>query len=508
MSRRDFLKLLGTASLFAPFSRLVHSVDNQKLTWNNSAKPNIIILLFDTFSARHMSLYGYERVTTPNIDKFAEKSTVFHHNYAPSSFTQPSTASILTGVYPWSHRSLTFFSPLLKKFETENIFTGLNSSHQTIAYTHNINAANILEQFKEDIDLLKPIRDLVVYDGNKYQYPFAEDAILGLYAARRWLEANFAPSYSLFLNPIFRLQHENSRVKINNTFINQYPLGISEKDGYLFKLEDAMDWIGQISTSNSQPFFGYFHLLPPHEEYKPRVEFLDMFANDGYSPIEKPEHHFTANVSAEQQKINRQLYDEYIALVDAEFGRLVKLLEDLGVLENTYLILTSDHGQMMERGIHGHLSPVLYEPVIHIPLLIHSPGQETGKNIYSLTSNIDIVPTLLDLMGQNQLADGEGLLLPGFGGIEDQDRVIFSMCTQQSAKLRPLTTVTYSVIQWPYKLIRYSGYQGYNNIDEMYNLENDPNELNNLVGKKHTIANKLKTELLKKKTSAEKNLFD
>jgi arylsulfatase A-like enzyme len=504
VTRRDILKLIGTAGLFAPMSKIFKLADNHGMETTSPQTPNIIILLFDTLSAVHMGLYGYGRNTTPNIDRFAKTSTVFHRNYSSSNFTQPSTASLLTGVYPWSHRSLNFFTPLLNSFKKNNIFTELASSHKSITYTHNIHTANILEQFKADIDLLKPINDLVIYDGNKYQSPFKNDKLLGAYAARRWIETYYAPSYSLFLNPIFTIEQAAITSTINNKFKSLYPLGLGDRDGYLFKLEDAIDWIGQITAQTTQPYFGYFHLLPPHEVYRPRVDFLGMFTNDNFNLHEKPEHHFSENITQEQQKINCQLYDEYIALVDAEFGRLVQQMEQQGTLENSYLILTSDHGQLLERGIHGHSNPALYESVIQTPLIIHSPGQTEGLNIYSLTSIIDIVPTILDLMNQNHLNISEGVSLPTLGGIEDKDRIIFSMYTQQNAKLKPLTNVTYSAIQWPYKLINYRGYLDYDDVVELYNLEIDPDELDNIAKEKNTVVDFLKDELLKRQAVAEK----
>src|SRR5919197_4136356 len=67
--------------------------------------PNIIILVFDSLSARHMSLYGYPRDTTPHLSQFAEHATVYHRHYSTGNFTSPGTASLLTGLYPWTHRA-------------------------------------------------------------------------------------------------------------------------------------------------------------------------------------------------------------------------------------------------------------------------------------------------------------------------------------------------------------------------------------------------------------------
>jgi len=503
ITRRDFLKLLGTAGLLAPLSRFFPITTQSSLGKDNSDKPNFIILLFDTLSARHMSLYGYGRNTTPNIDKIARSSTVFHRHYSSSNFTQPSTASLLTGVYPWTHRSLDFFTPLLESFETNNIFSSLTSSHQSITYTHNIHTANILEQLKTNIDLLKPIGDLAVYNTNKYQDPFKNDKLIGPYASRRWIETFYAPSYSLLLNPIFTFENILATSIIKNRYKSRYPIGTIDRDGYLFNLEDAIDWIGQYTASAAQSFFGYFHLLPPHEAYRPRAEFLGMFANDNFELIEKTEHHFTEGISHKELSVSCQLYDEYIALVDAEFGRLVELLEKQGALDNTYLILTSDHGQLFERGIHGHTSPTLYESGIHIPLIIHSPKQTKSIDVFSLTNIVDLVPTILAVTNQKPIRDCEGEILPVLGGKENNDRIIFSMYSRQNARLKPLMKVTYSAIKWPYKLVTYRGYVGYDNVDELFNLDEDPDELNNLAASHSPIVADLKEALDKSQAAAE-----
>lgn len=504
VSRRDALKFFGTLGIFSAASKLLRPITHASQSQNIS-KPNFIVIVFDTLSARHMSLYGYERKTTPNIEKFAKTSTVFHRNYASSNFTQSSTASLFTGVYPWSHRSLDFFSLPLDAYIKANIFNKLPSSHKALAYTHNIHVLNLLEQYKADIDMLKPIEDLVVYNANKFPNSFKNDNLMGFYATKRWRESFYAPSYSLFMQPTFTFAQTISSMNVNKKYKSEYPLGLGDRDGYLFKLEDAMDWIGQVAESTSEPFLGYFHLLPPHEVYRPRAEFLGMFAKDNFKLPNKPEHFFTENISKEKLDAFCDQYDEYIAMVDAEFGRLVQQLESQGILENTYLILTSDHGQLIERGIHGHSGPTLYESVIHTPLVIHAPGQTEGKNVHSLTSIVDLAPTLLHLSNQQPLDGYEGSVLPTLGGKEDEKRIIFSMHARQNAKMKPLTRVTLSAIQGQYKLIYYKGYPEYEDVEELYDLENDTEELSNIAKEKPLIAAMLKEELAKQQAKVEKN---
>jgi arylsulfatase A-like enzyme len=504
VSRREAFRALSSLSAAALAARFFPSLQSIQPHSAETTQPNFIIVVFDALSAAHMSLYGYGRKTTPHIESFAKTATTFHHNYSPSNFTYPSTASLLTGVHPWSHRALDFFEFLLPAYERKNLFSLISSTHQSLAYTHSIHVRNILEQFRSDIRLLKPIEELVLFRANPLEFRSKNDTVLAEYAVKRWLEDYFSPSYSLFLSPLFTtLSTVLIPSEIDRDYQKQYPVGLSELEGYFFRVEDAVDWIIKATREAQAPFLGYFHLLPPHETYHPRAEFYNMFAGDGFRLPSKPKHFFSQGWTEQDLQNYCRLYDEYVAHADAEFGRLVDDLEKQGTLQNSYLILTSDHGQLFERGIHAHDTPVLYEPVIHIPLLIHAPGQTEGTDVFSPTSLVDLVPTILQLGGQKQTFEFEGQLLPSFGGVEDSGRVLFSSHTRRSAKMTPLATVTLAAIQWPYKLIEYRGYQGLDNFVELFDLENDPDELRNLASEKPAIVATLREALRQNQTRAE-----
>lgn len=97
ITRRDFLKLAG----LLPLSIALPSVSQSTET----DKQNVIIFVFDALSAHNISLYGYPRKTMPNLVRLAEKAVVYHNHHAGGNFTTPGTASLLTGVLPWSHRA-------------------------------------------------------------------------------------------------------------------------------------------------------------------------------------------------------------------------------------------------------------------------------------------------------------------------------------------------------------------------------------------------------------------
>ena len=106
MGRREFLKsVLALSVVSLVDSKPCHCIDSGSLTGMRAA-PNVLILLFDALSAKHISTYGYPRETMPNLTRFAQQATVYHAHYSGGNFTTPGTASLLTGTYPWSHRAL------------------------------------------------------------------------------------------------------------------------------------------------------------------------------------------------------------------------------------------------------------------------------------------------------------------------------------------------------------------------------------------------------------------
>jgi arylsulfatase A-like enzyme len=174
-------------------------------------------------------------------------------------------------------------------------------------------------------------------------------------------------------------------------------------------------------------------------------------------------------------------------------------LAELGLMENSYIIFTSDHGESLERGEWGHVNRLLYEPLIHIPLLIHKPGQTRREDIYTATSATDLLPTLCQITGQEIPEWVEGEVLPGFRSEPTAPgRTIFSVEAKENSKFGPLTTATIAMIQWPYKLIHFLGYEQLPHHFELYNLEQDPEELEDLYTAGSGISAELESVLLEK----------
>jgi arylsulfatase A-like enzyme len=255
------------------------------------------------------------------------------------------------------------------------------------------------------------------------------------------------------------------------------------------------------------PSLAYLHDWAPHAPYRPSKEFDRQFA-DGWRPKVKPDHVLGDHSLPQHMNGRRQNYDEYVANVDHEFGRLLDFLEAKGILDNSYVLVTADHGEFFERGVEGHSTPLLYEAVVRVPLLISAPGQKTRRDINDPTSSTDVLPTLAHLSGAAVPAWSEGQILPGFGGAEGLQQSVYMMDAKYNPAYVPLRQATFALRKGSYKLIYYKGFPAYNNQDkfELYDIGNDPEELNDLYPQHLSFAKDLRAELLAK-VAAENAMF-
>jgi arylsulfatase A-like enzyme len=492
-SRREFLKL---ASLAAASGLSSHIIRSRLPATLDDSRPNIILLLFDTLSALHLQIHGYQRKTTPNLAHFAERATVYHSHYSPGNFTTSGTASLVTGVYPWKHRGTHIRGTVLDRYATRNLFKLFSDSQYTcFAFSHNMLVNILLSQFADRIDHLPMPTEVAIADRNITDYLLAKDYRAAIQSEESFLKSPGGDSNSLFFSLITWLIRAITTKKINQSLVEKFPRGVPQNHDIFYLLEDTFDWLLPQLKSLQNPYLAYLHLMPPHAPYNTRVEFIDTFKDD-WTPIEKPEHVFTKNEPFFYLNILRGMYDEYLSYVDAEFGRFYEMLSQSNMLENTWLIVTSDHGEMFERGISYHNTETLYESIIRIPLLISQPGQVSRQDIYETTSAIDVLPTLLHLIGEKPPGWSDGHILPPFQDFHPGE--IFAVDAKSSPRFGPLSVATLAMIRDQYKLIKYRGYSGVDDFYELYDLEKDPEELADLTNQKSTLAADL-IEMLERK---------
>jgi arylsulfatase A-like enzyme len=446
-----------------------------------------------------MSVYGYQRATTPNLARFAERANVYHRHYSTANFTTPGTASILTGTYPWAHRAIHLQGTVDEAHAPRNIFNSFSAlGYHQLAYSHNLLVMSLLAQFEESLDQFIPTRELCLYDAQLADRFFPEDYTTGFLAEWHALRGNAKSPGTLFISFLHRLLRFAHKRKYSGEYDSRFPRGLPELHNLAFVLEDAVDWLQTQVSVLPQPYFAYVHLLPPHEPYRTRAEFVDRF-KDGWQPDTKPPHPLTPKVPPGQLNHERRLYDEYLAYADSEFGRLIDFMEKNGTLENTCVVFTSDHGQSFERGLHGHVTPLLYDPLIHIPLLVKKPRQQKRADFFNVTSSVDLLPTLVKAAGGDLPAWSEGEFLPGFDlAPPAADRSIFALEAKSNPKFSPLDKATWMMIKGDYKIIQYSGFPRLEEKIEVYDLKTDADELVNLAEEDRGVVPDLKRELFDK----------
>jgi arylsulfatase A-like enzyme len=492
ISRREFLKLISLSPIFT--LGLSGSDRSSVYQIGGSDSPNVLILVFDALSALHVSLYGYTRETMPNLARFAEKATVYHSHYSAGSFTTPGTASLLTGTYPWTHRALNLKGIVKKQLAANNIFKLFgNKGYHRLGFSHNLFVNILLHQLKDDLDEF-PLPDEVAIMENW----FSDDLFFGDYRIAILSEETFYRPVGelptgLFSKLFFQFLETAPKRELRAKYKDIYPLGLIGHHGLVYKFEDTIDWVIQNIRDIPQPFLAYYHFWPPHNPYRPRYDFIDIF-KDGWEPIDKPDHFFSDKITQKGLNNKRQLYDEYIAYADSEFGRLLDFFELEGIMENSWVIFTSDHGEMFERGIWKHFTEVSFDPLIRVPLLISQPGQENRQDIHNPTSCVDILPTLLHITGQEIPEWCEGDILPPYQNNEDM-RSVFFLDSKQSQKNKPINKGTMSLIKQQYKLSYYFGYSGFDQEFELYDIVNDPQEMNNIFKTNKPIASLMRDEI-------------
>ena len=508
LSRRDVLKLslatLGGAALTTLAPSMV------RMARGASDRPNVLMLVFDTLSAPHMSLQGYGRATTPHLEEFAQTATVYHNHYSAGSFTTPGTASILTGLEPWHHRALSPSAMVKRSLASNNIFNIARNDYFRVGFTQNLMAEVFLRQFSSDLDLHLPTQSFAYNNplllgqmdpSDPLTYLAFDDFLVGGFK----FDTPYPGSVTLgLLDQILQrgvgvhdeLKHNARKdTAFNGYFYYQNRIVF---DGIFRTLQILHD-------EDRTPYLGYFHLWSPHEPYSPTREFAGLFEGDNLKPSAKPDHPFASTPLFKPKELiqYQRVYDQYITNVDAEFGRLMSSMSDSGMLDNTYVIVLSDHGQLFERGVHGHASRLLYDGVIRVPLLIRSPGQTRRVDVHEATSNVDLVPTLASIMGNDSPVQTDGRILPGLGGASDTDRSLFAMLANESSAFGQLKTGTFVLVKGGRKLLYFSGYEGYEDRLELYDLESDPNELRDLSADDPTTTKRMLDELLQARLSAD-----
>lgn len=339
--------------------------------------PNVLVVLVDALRADRLSCYGHERETSPAIDALARESVRYTAAIAPASWTTPSVASLMTGLAPRAHG---------------------------------------------------------VVSRERARLPDACETLAESYA-----EAGYATA-AFVTNPIV-----DRRANFDQGFRTFELLPHFKADAAIGAF---LEWLDALPPEPRAPFFAYLHLLDPHAPYSAPPPFGGRF-DPGYAGELTPEfwdemrlswqmtrergeeekRKFAAEKMAtfkrEREHCSRE-YDAEVAFMDDAVGRLVARLRADGLLDDTVVVLTADHGEaFFEHGFHGH-GKDLHEETVRIPLLVRRPGASgAGTVVGAPVSLVDVGATLAKITSVRPSPRSEGRsILP-----EDAppaDRVVYS----------------------------------------------------------------------------------
>jgi arylsulfatase A-like enzyme len=494
ISRRDVLKAIPALA-----AGTYLALGKRRIAQTN--RPNIIVIVFDAMSASNLSLYGYPRETTPSLKQFAERCHVYHAHSSAGNFTTTGTASMLTGLYPWTHRAFHYGGMIARSLAGNTIFSLADAGYYTTAFCQNPWADRLVAQAPGGVDRFLPLTSFSLRGDSLLMQRLAGDRALSSIASDEFLFdlSGGDTMASPLLGYLYRTTHQT--IEAARDHDPRYPRGLPEIDGYaLYANQEVYRGVlAQLLELNELPgpHLSYFHLYSPHQPYKPDRRHLQLFT-DELTFAAKPTHPFNTERGYNEKDLSdrRLRYDQQVAHVDTEFGNLIAGLDAAGVLENSYVVVTADHGEMFERGFFGHGERMLYEPVVHIPLLIHTPGQTERRDVHSPTSNVDLAPTLFALSGVTPSIEFDGKLLPGLGGAENHDRAVFSMEASQNSSFAPVTKAVISMRRGGYKIIGYPGYEDMNGRFELYHLAEDPQELQDISTDDPAMLKSMREELL------------
>jgi arylsulfatase A-like enzyme len=426
MRRRRSLPLASTLLL----SLLLGTCDRGKPEhWN------VLFLVVDTLRADRLSLYGYPRPTSPNLDAFAREAVVFDNARSPAACTFPSTNSLLTSREP------SVF--LLQPGGTMAIPATVRSLPEILRAhgysTAAVSASPIARATPSEINTVGGF-------GRGFQ-SFDEECL---------------DEHANCLN--------GKAAKLLQTLPQPWLL-------YLHYMEPHAPY----RTPPDAP--RRFTRAP----WEPKPDGIHPWAWKGENwPLlqklyeDDPEHDFNSQDLARL----RDLYDEEIAYLDAELARLLALLRERRLLDHTLIVLAADHGEeQYEHGGYGHCRSLAWETLLRTPLLLRIPGVAPGARRKELVDNLDVVPTLLDYLGLPAAGPLDGTSLrPAI----EQDRPVHRVAFGNQGDTR---TVTDGAWKLSFDLI--------SDTARLFDLAADPGETADLAAKRPEEARRLEAVLLR-----------
>ncbi|MFH1281827.1 MAG: sulfatase [Candidatus Omnitrophota bacterium] len=440
-SRQVIFFCLGISFFLIFCGGLKAQEQNKKMLPGAYAGYNVLFVSFDALQAAHVGHLGYFRNTTPTIDAFAKSGFSFKNAISQSSWTVPASMTWFTSLYPSEHKCINKYSEYTEK---EKILTNLKKLSPEV-----VTLAEVLKKNG--------------YTTAGFNGDAGVGGILG-----------FGQGF--------------------DTYVDGPRFG-----GMDLSIPKALAW---LKKNSKKKFFMFLHGYDCHGQYDPPDGFTKRYVDLNYRGLlaggkaeqekfreEGLERGFI-NLSDEDVKFWRALYDEKINDVDERFRQFIQEFKELGLLDKTIIILVSDHGTELyehKRFDHGFS---LYEELLRTPLVFWLPNSAAGKLIADQVRGIDIMPTILDLLGVKTA-----------GKIKTQMRgeSLLPLLRGEHLNLPAYSETDYRLLTHKRSLRTNAGWKFIYTMEdgrkELYNLNQDPGEIINLLEKEPRVAYEMEQKL-------------
>ncbi len=340
-------------------------------------RPNVLFVVLDTVRKDHLSVYGYDRPTSPTLESLAEEARVYEEAVTQAPWTLPSHASMFTGRYPSEHGA-TQEDPYLEGATT--LAESLSAAgYATCCYSSNA--------------WITPYTRLTEgFDARDNFFKVMPGDVLSGPLARAWKA----------LNDSDRLRGvADSLVAIGAAIHSRLASGEGEDSKTPAAVDRTADFVEE-AVGNGENFFAFVNLMDAHQPYHPPEEYAEQFAPGvDSSAVAQDPTAFNCGARAvddDEWADIEGLYDAEIRHMDAQVGRLFDRLRDAGVWEDTAVVVCADHGELLgEHGLYGHEFNI-YEPLVNVPLLVKHPDLAADRDDRQVEL-LDLYHTILDATG-------------------------------------------------------------------------------------------------------------
>ncbi len=411
-------------------------------------RPNVVFVTLDTVRAANLSLYGYGRRTSPHLEQFAKRGVVFERAFSTAPWTLSSHGSMFTG--RWPHElSAGFDTPLDGEHAVLAEYLAVRG-YATVGFAANLKYCSAESGL-----------------GRGFQHYEDHPRTIGGIASTSTVIRTVANNFRL--RRVIQNDQHLDRVTAESLTTR------------------ATTW---ISAHAGRPFFMFLNYMDAHEPYLPPAPYDRQFGPGRPFGRHSPLHHWLWNVAVahgnmgdRERQEELDAYDGALAYLDDHLGRLFEALEGRGVLDNTIVVITSDHGEEFgEHGLYDH-GYSLYQTGLHVPLVVVAPGRvPAGRRVSAPVSLRDLAATVEALTGLTETRAFPGTsLAPLWAGSPEPPHVSPVFFEVERSPGQP---DWFPSSRGPMRGVVHQGLHYIRNGDgteELYDLERDPWERQNLV---------------------------